>query len=491
MNALNLPGDPGPLLAEHAATVDTTYREVAARVDSDGPASVDEDGRLHLTALKAEPDPPSLVDLRRRVQTMLPEVDLPELVLEVMSWVPRFTESFTHASGNGARVADLGLSVAAVLCAHAMNVGFTPVTSPGVHALTRDRLHHVDQNYVRVETLTAANVELVKAQSEIELAQLWGGGLLASVDGMRFVVPVRTIHARPNPKYFGRKRGITWLNMLNDQSAGLAAKVVSGTPRNSLNFIDVVQLQQGGKAPDEIVTDTGSYSDIVFGLMHLIGKRYRPQLANLPDQRLWRFDRSADYGPLNQAARGHIDTDKITAHWEDMCRVAVSINECQVSAHDVTRMISRDGKPTPLGQAIAHYGRIFKTLHILRLADDEPYRREGKIQANLGEGRHDLARRIYHGKKGEMTRTYYEGMEDQLSALGLVLNCTILWNTLYTNRALEQLRAQGYPVLDADAQRLSAFTRTHIGIDGHYAFHLPDLGGTHRPLRDPDAPESD
>ncbi|ART67291.1 hypothetical protein BTO20_00465 [Mycobacterium dioxanotrophicus] len=90
-----------------------------------------------------------------------------------------------------------------------------------------------------------------------------------------------------------------------------------------------------------------------------------------------------------------------------------------------------------------------------------------------------------------MTRTYYEGMEDQLSALGLVLNCTVLWNTLYTNRALEQLRAQGYPVLDADAQRLSAFIRTHIGIDGHYAFHLPDLGGTHRPLRDPDAHESD
>ncbi|MEU1521628.1 hypothetical protein ABZ413_05395 [Nocardia rhamnosiphila] len=41
---------------------------------------------------------------------------------------------------------------------------------------------------------------------------------------------------------------------------------------------------------------------------------------------------------------------------------------------------------------------------------------------------------------------------------------------------------------NADAQRLSAFIRTHIGIDGDYAFHLPDLGGNHRPLRDPDAP---
>jgi hypothetical protein len=90
-----------------------------------------------------------------------------------------------------------------------------------------------------------------------------------------------------------------------------------------------------------------------------------------------------------------------------------------------------------------------------------------------------------------MTRTYYEGMEDQLSALGLVLNCVVLWNTFYSNRALEHLRAHGYPVLDADAQRLSAFIRTHIGIDGHYAFHLPDLGGGHRPLRDLGAPGDD
>jgi hypothetical protein len=55
---------------------------------------------------------------------------------------------------------------------------------------------------------------------------------------------------------------------------------------------------------------------------------------------------------------------------------------------------------------------------------------------------------------------------------------------------LERLRkgcAQGYPVLGTDEARLSAFIRGHIGIDGHYAFYLPDLGGSHRPLRDPDS----
>lgn len=453
MNALGLPAAPTQLLTDHATALETAYRELAARLGEDTPASIDADGKLHVAALDAKAEPASLVDLRRRVEAMIPRVDLPELVTEVMSWHPGFTEAFTHTSGNEARVADLGLSVAAVLCSYAMNVGFKPVTTPGVDALTRDRLLHVDQCYVRAETIEAANAVLVDAQADIPLAQAWGGGLVASVDGMRFVVPVRTHNARPNPKYFGRKLGITWLNMLNDQSAGLAGKVLRGTPRDSLHTIDVIVSQHGGRIPEVIITDTGSYSDIVFGLLHLIGRQYRPQLANLPDQRLWRIDARADYGPLDKAARGVIDTAKIAAHWEDMCRIAVSIHSGEVSAHEVTRMISRDGQPTALGQAIAHFGRIFKTLHILRLADDEPYRREGKAQSNLVEGRHDLARTIYHGRKGEMTRAYYEGMEDQLSALGLVLNCVVVWNTVYENRALAALRAGGYPVLDTDRCR--------------------------------------
>jgi hypothetical protein len=67
MNALSLPAEPAALLAGQATALDTAYREVAARLGGDGPASVDEDGKLHLAALKAVPDPPSLVDLRRRV----------------------------------------------------------------------------------------------------------------------------------------------------------------------------------------------------------------------------------------------------------------------------------------------------------------------------------------------------------------------------------------------------------------------------------------
>ncbi|MBA9043300.1 hypothetical protein BJ996_000031 [Streptomyces phaeogriseichromatogenes] len=51
--------------------------------------------------------------------------------------------------------------------------------------------------------------------------------------------------------------------------------------------------------------------------------------------------------------------------------------------YDVIRMLSGDERPTPFGDAIAHYGRIARTLHILRLADEPGYRRQIKSQANL------------------------------------------------------------------------------------------------------------
>ncbi|MEU7749397.1 Tn3 family transposase [Nonomuraea sp. NPDC049158] len=51
-----------------------------------------------------------------------------------------------------------------------------------------------------------------------------------------------------------------------------------------------------------------------------------------------------------------------------------------------------------------------------------------------------LAGKIFHGKKGEPYQRYYKGMEDQLGALGLALNCVTLWNTFYMDRALERLR---------------------------------------------------
>jgi hypothetical protein len=79
-----------------------------------------------------------------------------------------------------------------------------------------------------------------------------------------------------------------------------------------------------------------------------------------------------------------------------------------------------------------------------------------------------------------------------LGALGLVLNCVVLWTTVYLDAAVRQLRAQGYPVRDEDMARLSPFVSRHLGVHGTYSFALPDLApGAIRQLRDPDAGDDD
>lgn len=108
MNALNLRGDPTGVLGAHAVEVDAAFRELAARLGGDSAARIDADARLHVAALDAKPEPASLVDLGNRVAAMVPEVELPELVMEVMSWHPELVEAFTHVSGERARVADPG-----------------------------------------------------------------------------------------------------------------------------------------------------------------------------------------------------------------------------------------------------------------------------------------------------------------------------------------------------------------------------------------------
>jgi len=225
----------------------------------------------------------------------------------------------------------------------------------------------------------------------------------------------------------------------------------------------------------------------VFGIFRLLGYQFSPRIADLGDARFWRVDRDARYGRLNALARDTIRPKLIAAHWDDMLRLAGSLAARRVRASEILRVLQGDGRPTALGKALTEYGRVAKTLHLLAYLDDEEYRRRIGAQLSLHEARHSLAREVFHGKKGELRQRYRQGQEDQLGALGLVVNAVVLWNTRYMGVALECLRSEGYPVVKEDVERLSPLAHTHINLLGRYEFALdPRLaGGGLRPLRDP------
>lgn len=452
-------------LNSKAMALDAAWKQMAARLEEAGddslvkvvvsPGTSAQPGRARL----GESD--TLKELRAVCQAMLPRVDLPEL-LEVHSWTG-FLDAYTHLADISTRMDDLHISLVALLVSEACNVGLPPVIKPNEPALTRGRLSHVDQNYVRAETHAAANAVLIEAQAGVPIVSAWGGGMLASVDGLRFVVPVRTINAGPSPKYFGYKRGITWLNAVNDQIAGIGQMVVPGTPRDSLYILDCLINLDAGPKPEMVTTDQASDSDMVFGIFSMLGYRFAPSFADLGDQRFWRADlpdgdardstsdcvsdrQQSDYGLLETIARQKVNLSKVAMQWPDMLRVAGSLVTNQVRAYGLLRMFARGGHPTPLGQAFAEYGRIDKTLHLLSVLDpiDNTYRRTLGRQLSVQESRHRLARKICHGNGGKIRQAYREGQEDELAALGLVVNAVVLWNSTYLSAIVDHLRAVGW-----------------------------------------------
>lgn len=488
--SLGLSQEAGPTLDALTAELNATWQAVAARLP-ENPAvqlSVNADGKteLSLGTLDKLEEPASLLQLRAAVADLMPRVDLPEILLEIAQRTG-FTSAFTHVSEGNARADQLEVSVCAVLMGEACNTGLEPLMRADNPALKRDRLSWVNQNYIREETLTAANAILVAAQSKLALAQRWGGGEVASADGMRFVVPVRTVHAGPNPQYFGIGKGMTWYNLMSDQFSGLKAISVPGTLRDSLVLLAVVLEQQTELQPTQIMTDTGAYSDIVFGLFRLLGYRFCPRLADVGGTRFWRSSPSADYGALNGLARQSIRRERIEVYWDEMLRLAGSLKLGLVPATGIMRTLQVGDRLTGLAQALAEFGRIEKTLHTLTYIDDEAKRRATLTQLNRGESRHNLARAVFHGKRGELRQRYREGQEDQLGALGLVVNIIVLWNTIYMAAALDQLRAQGYPIQDDDVARLSPLIFDHINMLGRYSFAVPEevLRGLLRPLHNP------
>ena len=466
--------------------LDTAYQTTADRWETNPAVRLESfagKDRLVLSPLDRLEEPASLRRLRMRIAALLPRPTLPDLLLEVYQWTG-FADAFTRVSQGGGRMKDLPLSVCAVLLAQACNIGLDPVVHGGIPALEYDRLTWVAQNYIRAETLTTANAALVDYHSRRPLAQIWGQGEVASADGLRFVVPVRTLHAGTNPKYFGAGRGVTYYNFTSDQFSGFNALVIPGTLRDSLHLLEGLLEQQTGLRPYEIMTDTAGYSDLVFGLFGLLGYQFSPRLADIGEARFWRLNAEADYGVLNRLAQQRVRTDLIIRHWDDMLRVAGSLKCGTVNATVLIQALQHGGRPTLLGRAIGELGRIYKTRYLLSYLDDESYRRRILTQLNRGEARHSLARAVFYGKRGELHQAYREGQEDQLNALGLVVNAIVLWNTRYMEQALESLRQRGQGASNEDVARLSPLGHEHITMLGNYSFEVPDVvaQGHLRPL---------
>ncbi|MGW0826688.1 Tn3 family transposase [Streptomyces sp. NPDC002845] len=467
LTSLGLPDSPAAYLDQARTDLHAALTEVASRLP-DGAQVRLADGNLDLP--KGQTTRAS--KLSRQVDSMLPRVELPQVVLEVLRRTGGIA-AFTTRNGESAPYTEFELSVAAVLVGQGCNLGLEAVASDK-EALTPRRLDGVSRTYVRAETIEALNTLMLQEQGAIPVTEQWNGGRLASVDGLNFVIPTPQPPVRVAPE---GKTELSWMTVLTEQAIQLSGRMVSGRPSAALEALSAFTAHRSQITapdtghPDAIVAEAGTHEDLVFGLLTLSGYSYQPAPHQIRDTRLWRIERSADYGPLQDATRRHIDLALIAEHWEDILRVIGSIHYGTVSAHTALRILTRNGVPTSLGAAIAAFGRIAKTRHLLRLYDNPDFRRRIEAQSRLHKERHELAKRICHGTDGPFPE-YHPGLEDQLGALGLVLNAVALFNTIYIQKIIDKLRAQGQVIPDSEIRQLSPLIYHHINMRGRFHFEL-------------------
>jgi TnpA family transposase len=335
------------------------------------------------------------------------------------------------------------------------------------------RLAWTSKWYLREETLKAAVAALVNFQYRQPLARHWGDGTLSSSDGQRFPVRGKVRNASALPRYFGYGEGITFYSWSSDQLSQYGTKVISATIRDATYVLDEILNNETDLTILEHTTDTAGYTDLVFALFDLLGMQFSPRLRDLGDRQLYKLKTDPTIYPLLDARlTGRIDLTRLLEGWDDLARVAGSLKRGYVTASLLISRLQAYPRQGQLTKLLQEYGRLIKTIFVLRYLEDEALRRRVHTQLNKGEKLHDLRKFLFFAHEGVVSQKYEEGQANQAGCLNLLTNAVIVWNTVYMQAALEAIRQEGYPVQEADLAHLWPIRFAHIHRYGKYEFNV-------------------
>jgi TnpA family transposase len=289
------------------------------------------------------------------------------------------------------------------------------------------------------------------------------------------------------PRYFGYGRGVTFYTWTSDQFSQYGTKVIPATVRDATYVLDEILDNETELPIVEHTTDTAGYTELVFALFDLLGLQFAPRIRDLGDQHLYRVDRTHTYRHLGPRLKGTIQRDRILRRWDDLLRVVGSLKLGWVTASLFISKLQAYPRQNSLTRALQEYGRLIKTLFILRYLESEEYRRRINAQLNKGEALHALRRFLFFANEGKIRRKDEEDQLNQASCLNLVTNAVVAWNTVYLAAALDALTVAGYPVQEDDLVHLSPARYEHINPYGKYQFEVEAEWSrkTLRPLRHP------
>jgi TnpA family transposase len=411
----------------------------------------------------------SVRQLRRAIETHMPEVGIEDVLIDVDRHC-RFTREFTPLGTYAPRVDNLYPALLASLLAQGTNMGIAQMAQAA--RIPVDTLQHVSQWFLRDETLRAANRALVDYHHQLPLSAAWGAGTFSSSDAQRIAIERGSLLASFYPRYFGYyERAVGVYTHVSDQHSVFASRVISCSPREALYVLDGLLENDTVLAPRAHTTDSHGSTEQVFALCYLLGISFMPRLADLGDIQLYRLDRARSHGELDPLLRT-VDTALIVEQWDHIVRIAASIRDRSSPAHVIVDRLAANASDRP-AKALTMLGRVVRTAFIMRYLHDAKLRDRIQLQLNRGEGRHALTKRLFFGNNGVFRTGEADELMNKVSALSVLSNAVLVWNTTRMAEivgALEQ--TSGQKVAPDELARISPLLTARLLVSGRYNFDL-------------------
>ncbi len=243
---------------------------------------------------------------------------------------------------------------------------------------------------------------------------------------------------------------------------------ISATASEAPYLVDGLLYHETDLEIAEHYSDTGAFSDQIFGICQLLGFRYAPRIRDLADKRLHPFEKASAYPTLEPLIGDRVNVRQIESQWEELLRLATSIRQGTVTASLVLRKLASYPRQNGLAWGLREIGRIDRTLFTLDWLHSPELRRRVTVGLNKGKAKNALSRAVCFHRRGMVQDRTFDDQRLRAGGLNLVVAAIVLWNTVYLERAVETLRAGGTAAPDELLQHLSPLAWEHIILTGEY-----------------------
>jgi TnpA family transposase len=173
---------------------------------------------------------------------------------------------------------------------------------------------------------------------------------------------------------------------------------------------------------------------------------------------------------------GYLDTKLIEGSWEDSLRFIATLKLKHTTASQLFKRLNGYSKQHALYRGLKEFGKIIKTVFLLKYIDDPGFRQAIEKQLNKIESSQKLAKAISFGHNQELIQCEKEEQEIAEGCRRLIKNAIICWNYLYLSQKIVDEENEDRKAALIEAVRNgSVVTWQHINLHGEYDFSEENL----------------